>query len=405
MNSRFPDGFLWGASTSSHQVEGGNRWNDWWELEQSGRLPHRSGEACRHYELYESDFDLARSLGHNAHRLSIDWSRIETKPGEWNEEALEHYAAVIAALRKRQIEPVVTLHHFTNPAWFAHRGGWLQDDSPDLFARYVDVVAARLAPNVRFWLTINEPTVFVKHAYVTCDWPPCGGRSWRHAVTALRNLCRAHAVAYDVLHRYRTDSMVGIAHSAPYVTACNPQSPLDRLAARTRDFVLNDLVFRLFGRPAHEVLDYIGINYYARQIVRWGSTPFKAMLFGSECKADHHESPRRFTSMGWEIHAPGLARVLKRLSRLGLPLIVTENGIATTDETARTQYLEDHLATLAQSVRDGVPVIGYLYWTLMDNYEWAKGFDAKFGLAAVDFTTQERRPRPAAQAFRELIDR
>jgi len=129
------------------------------------------------------------------------------------------------------------------------------------------------------------------------------------------------------------------------------------------------------------------------------------MLFGSECKADHHESPRRFTSMGWEIHAPGLARVLKRLSRLGLPLIVTENGIATTDETARTQYLEDHLATLAQSVRDGVPVIGYLYWTLMDNYEWAKGFDAKFGLAAVDFTTQERRPRPAAQAFRELIDR
>jgi beta-glucosidase len=136
---RFPQGFLWGASTSSHQVEGGNRWNDWWEHEQSGRLPHVSGDACRHYERFEQDFDLARSWGHNAHRFSIEWSRVEPSEGRWNTEALQHYREVIRALRKRGLEPVVTLHHFTNPAWFAERGGWSRNDSAGLFARYSEI--------------------------------------------------------------------------------------------------------------------------------------------------------------------------------------------------------------------------------------------------------------------------
>ena len=145
--------FLWGASTAAHQVEGGNRWNDWWALEESGRLPHRSGEACRHYDLYESDFDLARSLGHNAHRLSLEWSRIEPADGEWNEAALAHYADVMAALRARGLEPLVTLQHFTLPAWLARRGGWLAPDALERFARYVDVAARALAGQVRHWIT------------------------------------------------------------------------------------------------------------------------------------------------------------------------------------------------------------------------------------------------------------
>ena len=140
---KFPRGFLWGASTSSHQVEGDNRWNDWWEYEQAGRLPHKSGDACRHYERFEQDFDLARSWGHNAHRFSIEWSRIEPSEGNWNMEALAHYREVIRALRERGLEPVVTLHHFTNPAWFSRRGGWLRRDSASLFTRYAEQVGQK----------------------------------------------------------------------------------------------------------------------------------------------------------------------------------------------------------------------------------------------------------------------
>jgi beta-glucosidase len=147
MNStyRFPPGFLWGAATSSHQVEGNNRWNDWWEFEQSGRLPYASGSACDHFERYEGDFDLARSWGHNAHRLSIEWSRIEPTEGKFDAAALDHYAKVVAALKTRGIEPVVTLHHFTNPAWFTRRGGWTRPESVELFTRYVGAVTSRLA--------------------------------------------------------------------------------------------------------------------------------------------------------------------------------------------------------------------------------------------------------------------
>jgi beta-glucosidase len=401
---RFPDGFLWGAATASHQVEGDNRWNDWWQLEQSGRLPHRSGDACRHYELYESDFDLAKSLGHNAHRLSIEWSRIEPCEGEWNDEALEHYAAVIAALRRRDIEPIVTLHHFTNPAWFARRGGWTRADSVESFARCVDVVAARLAGQVKYWLTINEPTVYVKHAYVSCDWPPCGQRSWWKAARSLRNLCRAHGAAYRVLHRHRSDAMVGFAHSAPHVVPCDPQSVADRIAARARDFVLNDLVFQLLGRKPREVLDFIGINYYARQVVSGRTDGGYTLPFGCECTADHHGAPRVFTPLGWEFFAAGLGSVLRKFSRYGVPLIITENGIATTDEALRARFLAEHLDRLTEAVHAGIDIRGYLYWTLMDNYEWTAGRDARFGLAAVDFGTQRREPRPAAKILRDYID-
>jgi beta-glucosidase len=162
---------LWGAATASHQVEGGNHWNDWWEAETSGLLPHRSGAACDHYRLYENDFDLARDLGHNAHRFSIEWSRIEPESEVWNEASIEHYARVLQALRDRGIEPVVTLHHFTNPAWFARAGGWLSPGCEQRFARYVEYVASHL-PGVKYWITINEPTVLVKHGYATGDWPP-----------------------------------------------------------------------------------------------------------------------------------------------------------------------------------------------------------------------------------------
>lgn len=395
----FPEGFLWGAVTSAHQVEGDNRSNDWWEPEQTGRLPHSSGDACRHYELYEADFDLARSWGHNAHRFSIEWSRIEPREGAFDPAATAHYQEVVAALRRRAIEPVVTLHHFTNPAWFARRGGWLAGDSPYLFARYVEHIAAAL-PDVRWWVTINEPTVYAKHGFVLGDWPPFREGAWFAAARVLRNMARAHVRAYLILHRGAGAVRVGFAHSVPWIEPCDRDRIRDRLAALVRDFLLNRAFLILIGiRPGSGIrhLDFLGLNYYARSIVRGGKGA--AALWGEECRADHHADRGPWSDMGWEIYPAGLLGLLERFSGLGLPLMVTENGVATTDEELRRRYLREHLAAVGDALAKGIHVIGYLYWSLMDNFEWALGYGPRFGLAAVDPDSQRRIPRPTAEEY------
>ena len=393
---RFPAHFLWGAATASHQVEGDNRWNDWWAFEQAGRLPHRSGEACRHYELFEADFDLARSWGHNAHRFSIEWSRIEPAEGEWNAGAVEHYRRVIAALRERGMEPIVTLHHFTNPQWFAVRGGWARRDSVERFRRYAEFTAARLSRHVRYWVTINEPTVYAKRGFVGGQWPPFRHGSWLTAAMVVRNMIRAHDSAYAALHERRPDAMVGIAHSAPFIAACDPRSAADRICTAIRDYIFNDSLFELFG--AGRRLDFLGINYYARQVVRWRTRGASSIL-GAECREDHHDEPRRFNALGWEIYPAGLRSVLEKFSRFGVPLIVTENGIAADDDITRRDFLLEHLTVLSDCVDSGIDVRGYMHWSLMDNFEWAEGTTARFGLAAVDYATQARTPRAVALAY------
>jgi beta-glucosidase len=400
--SAFPPSFLWGTATASHQVEGNNRWNDWWPLEEAGRLPYRSGEACRQFELYEQDFDLVRSWGHNALRFSLEWSRIEPRQGEWDMAAVEHYARVIRALRERGIEPLVTLHHFTNPQWFAERGGWVAAGSVALFRRYAEFIARQYSGLVRYWITVNEPTVYAKHAYVTGDWPPLRKGAWLQSARAQLNLYRAHCVAYRALHAARKDVMVGLAHSAPHVVPCRPDRWVDRMSARLRDFVLNDAPFASLRLLAGRPYDFIGINYYARQVVRW---KLKGMstLFGVECHEDHHGEPRHFSALGWEVYSPGLRQVLEKFAAHGVPLIVSENGIATEDEDERTEFVRRHLATLGETLRGGTPVLGYFYWSLMDNYEWAAGFRPRFGLAGVDFTTQARHARPAAKLLTDTI--
>ena len=401
---QFPAGFLWGTSTSSHQVEGNNRWNDWWEYEQAGRLPYVSGEACRHYELFEKDFDLARSWGHNAHRLSIEWSRIEPSEGRWNTDAMAHYRAVIRALRERDLEPVVTLHHFTNPAWFSRSGGWLRRDSARLFARYAEYVGQHLGAEVKYWLTINEPTVYVMQGYINGEWPPCLPLAWRKAVRAFKNLARAHVAAYQALHRSRQDVMVGFAHNAPLIVACDPMRRRDRMAAALRDLILNRAFFHLIGalsrglrRPPSN-LDFLGLNYYTRVTVHsvgWGAGAF----LGRVCRLPHRQDRGPFSATGWEIYPRGFEVMLAKFSQLGVPLLVTENGVATDNDAVRHEFIMKHLESLAKALQSGVHVVGYLYWSLLDNFEWTMGTEARFGLAAVDFRTQERLPRPCVEVF------
>jgi beta-glucosidase len=401
---RFPRGFLWGASTSSHQVEGDNRWNDWWEYEQLGRLPHISGEACRHYERFEQDFDLARSWGHNAQRFSIEWSRIEPSEGTWNIAALAHYREVIRALRERGLEPVVTLHHFTNPAWFSRSGGWLRSDSAAVFARYVEHTVRNLGAEVKYWLTINEPTVYVIQGYINGEWPPFSKSAWLKAAIAFRNLSRAHVAAYQMLHRSRSDIMVGFAHNASLIEPCSARRKSDRVAAALRDLIWNRAFLYLLGarpynlRQAARNLDFIGLNYYTRTIVRSSGWGIGAVL-GHTCQLTHHHSRGPISAIGWEVYPAGLKAVLENFSQFGLPLLVTENGIATEDESLRREFVIKHLESLAGALEKGVDVIGYLYWSLIDNFEWALGTRPRFGLAAVDYSTQQRLPRPCVEDY------
>lgn len=397
---RFPPDFLWGAATAAHQVEGDNRASDWWAAETAGLLPHRSGRACDHLRRFEADFDLARAFAHNAHRLSLEWSRLEPEPGVRDEAAFAHYARVLDALRGRGLEPVVTLHHFTAPRWFAERGGWLAADALECFAAHVDAVVDRFGHAIRWWITVNEPTVLAKHGWVTGDWPPFRRGRWDLAFRVIRRLCAAHRLAYRRIHAQVPGARVAFAHSIPWIEPCDPTRALDRLAARLRTAFLVDWPFALVHEAGRPLLDYVAVNYYTRSIVCWRPSG-RALLFGADCHEDHH-GPRRFDDLGQELWPTGLLEVLRRVARLGLPILVTENGIATEDDELRLAHLRGHLQALAQALAEGVDLRGYLHWSLMDNFEWAKGTTARFGLAATDFATLERRPRPAMRLLAEV---
>ena len=384
---KFPQNFLWGAATSAYQVEGDNADADWWEWEK--HTGHESsGAACRHYELYAQDFDLIKSLSHNAYRLSIEWSRIEPQEGVFLEHELRHYLDVISALLERGIEPVVTLHHFTNPSWVAQKGGWENKKTVGYFLRYVEKVSGILADKVKYWVTINEPMVYIYFSYIDGSWPP-QKKSFSASRRVEKNFFFAHARVYRLIHAlYKRKKlprpMVGMAQSMQAFVPCQPTLK-NRISTYLRNKVFNHAFIARLKR--NSCLDFIGVNYYTRTLVeveRWG---FRHLLL-DECKKGHHSVKKN--SLGWDIYPEGLYDLLMRLKKYRLPVFVLENGICTEDDLLRWEYISGHLKNVHRAISEGVNVIGYLYWSLLDNYEWDKGFAPRFGIIAVDYRTQER---------------
>jgi beta-glucosidase len=392
----FPRHFLWGSALSAYQAEGDNRDADWWSWEiETGR--ERSKEACRHYALYEKDFDLAAGLHHNAHRLSIEWSRIEPRKGEFSEEALAHYVRVVLSLRERRIEPIVTLHHFTNPRWFFDEGGWENKESADRFLKYCRFVVRALARHVRYWVTINEPTIYLSHAYLFGAWPP-QVRSLARAKKVEDNLVRAHIQAYRLIHDVCKETglpqpLVGLAQYMQCFVSCN-RGLVNRLAAGLRDRWYNfGFIHKLARRRA---LDFIGLNYYSRQLVDLETWDWRRWAMGS-CEKNHH--PVAKNSLGWDIYPQGIRELLLKLRRFHRPVLITENGICTQDDRQRWDYIYEHLKNIHAAWQQGVDVVGYLYWSLLDNFEWDKGFSPRFGLVDVNYDTFERTVRESAKKF------
>ncbi len=413
----FPKDFLWGAGTSSHQVEGNNTNNDWWQWEQHIPLKMRSGQACDEWNRFEEDFKLAQSLGFTAYRFSLEWSRIEPSPGQFDNAAIEHYREMILSLKSRGIEPVVTLNHFSIPLWFVRQGGWLSDKSPELFARYVQRAIGALGSDVHYWVTLNEPAVYTYKSYMIGQWPP-GEKSTKKAFKVVQNLARAHVLAYvKIKESYAQkgwkEPMVGIAQQVLIFAPCSDSSLWDRLSASLRDRLINHLFVQALIRgkarvlgvfsmrlPRAGTLDFIGLNYYTREYVRNRGFLLSDIL-GSECVSK--DPGIKKSCLGWEIYPQGLYTFIKAFSEYKLPILITENGICTSDDTQRSEFIIEHLQYVAMAMSEGAPVIGYLYWSLLDNYEWAEGFAPRFGLIEVDYTTQGRKVRESARKFEEII--
>jgi beta-glucosidase len=387
MTSSFPDGFLWGAATAAHQVEGGNTNSDWWRFEHdpSTAALQSSGDGIDHYHRYPDDFALLASLGHNAHRLSIEWARIEPAPGEFSVSALAHYRRVLLALRAVGMRSFVTLHHFTLPGWFADRGGWLAPDSLDVFERYSARALAHFGDLIDFVCTINEPQMVALHGYLEGCHPPgvTNAILWKRVG---RILLAAHHRAVDAT-RAHSDASPGLVVQLPLLApARDDPATIEFCRQLTAEIV--DL--HLDGLSPTSGGDWLGVQYYRKNWV----DPSSPTLFAPP-PVGHP-----VTQMGWAVHPDGLRQMLHRAARTGLPLYVTENGIATEDDVERVDYLETHLAAVLAAREEGVDVRGYIHWSAFDNFEWAEGYRPKFGMIGIDRADDFRRvPRPSAEAF------
>jgi beta-glucosidase len=401
--ARAPLPFLWGVATSSHQIEGGNENNDWREWEATpGKVRDGviSGSACMSWERWEEDLKLIRHLGLNAYRFSLEWSRIEPEEGRIDRKSLKRYRAMLEGCRDRGITPMLTLHHFTNPRWFASRGGWEERSNLPLFERYARLAGETFGDLVDHWITINEPEVLGFYGYDAGIFPP-GVRDRSRALAVIANLLEAHGLACHALKEAdRTDldgdGIAALVGAAKHWALLEPRawwSSFDRFAAWAQHRVFNVAVARaLTGGPidlripgarsvrrAPEVLrgaaDFLGVNYYTR---------WRVALFRKEFLSVRPGAP--MSDLEWEIYPEGLERALRACAGFGLPLYVTENGIADQTDRYRPEFIRRSLSSLDRARAEGLDVRGYFHWSLMDNFEWADGYRGRFGLYATDFS-------------------
>ena len=388
---KFPEGFLWGAATSAHQVEGNNTHNDWWDWEQTHQPPHlRSGQACDQYHLYEADFDLIKELNHNAHRLSIEWSRIEPREGEFNESEIEHYIKVLKYLKSLNLTIMLTLWHFTLPKWVADKGGWEVGATVAYFERFVKKVVPEIAEYVDLWVTLNEPGVYIYETYIERVWPHAK-KSWIGQIKTFLNLTSAHKKVYKYLHSlFPAGKPVGIANNILSFESFHKHSFTEQIAVSLNDLFVNHL-FYILTKGTH---DFLGINYYFH--VRFKGKGLMSQEIAS-AQQTHDAS-----DLGWEIYPEGIFDVLTDLSD-DLPIYITECGIASTNDDRRNRFLISYLQEVARAIKAGVNVRGFFYWSAIDNFEWHLGFEPKFGLVEVDYSSLKRHLRPSALVYTDII--
>ncbi len=419
---KLPASFRFCVSTAAHQVEGYNFNSDWWEWEQKpGHI--KNGDTSRiatdSWNHLEEDLNHLSDLGISDYRFSIEWAKVEPKAGEFDEVELNKYLDQIDRLKARGIEPMLTLYHFTLPLWVSRQGGWEWDGIAEAFDRFSSHVAKRVGSRVTHWITLNEPMTLISAAYISNIFPPARNDIKTIAVP-MKNMIRAHALAYHSLHRILDRPhfipKVGLAHHLRNFDALHPYNPVDRFVSRKFDQVFNwalplalingTLQFKVpfsvaanyFIPEAINTQDFFGINYYSRDRISFNLLQKPPVVRSVTPGAE-------VSDLNWEIYPQGFDRLLDQIHYQfpDLPIWITENGLADDSDLKRISYISEHLKVVAAQIAKGTPIEGYCHWTLNDNFEWAEGYSAHFGLYRVDPVNQTRIPRPSAKAFADLI--
>lgn len=405
----FPKNFLWGASVSTHQVEGGNQ-NQWttWELETAqvkvararfnyGHLDnwneikdeatkpenYVSGVAADHYNKYEHDFDIAKKLNFSALRTGIEWSRIEPSMGQFDQNEIDHYKRYFSELKKRGITPVITLWHWTFPDWFAQKGGFEKRRNVKYFTRYIKHITQELGPYFKFVITINEPTVYATMSYHERRWPP-EGESKIRLMRVMYNLAAAHRRSYRIIKKLRPSAQVGLAHNCAYYYA-GDDSGISKIVSRLGHYFSNEFFVNRVKRQQ----DFFGLNYY-----------FADQILGT--RVHNPEVPKN--DLGWDMEPDKMRPLMNQLyKKYKLPIMVTESGVADKHDKYRKWWITESVKAMDGSIQDGTKMLGYIHWSLMDNFEWAEGFWPRFGLIEIDYKTQKRTVRASAQWYGRLI--
>ena len=401
---KFPEKFYWGSATSSHQVEGDNRndWSEWedknakrlskeagnyWKDWQKEKFPEMfnpenyiSGKACDHYNRFREDFNIAKSLNHNAHRFSIEWSRIEPEEGRFDEKEIEHYRQVVKSLRERGIEPFITLWHWPFPLWVKDKGGFKNKETINYFSKYTEKIVSELK-DVKFWITLNEPEIYSSQSYLKGVWPP-QEKNLISYFKIINNLIKVHKEAYKIIKSINFDSKVGIAKNNIHFEDYK-KKPINVFLKKITDWWWN---FHFLNKIKNHQ-DFIGLNYYFHNRIHYGFN-----------KNDN----KILNDLGWEIYPKSIYSVLVDLKKYNLPIYITENGLADAEDEKRKWFIRETLKNVHKAILKGVDVRGYMYWSLLDNFEWDKGFWPRFGLIEVDYKTMKRKIRKSAEVYAKI---
>ncbi len=405
---QFPEGFLWGGSTSAYQIEGGikNNWSVWeeknadqlalkaknyWADWQKKKFPEMfergnyvCGQACNSYNMMDEDIDCLKQINSNAYRFGIEWARVEPEEGRFNEEAIEHYVTFCKKLKENNIKIVLTLWHWTNPLWLEEKGGWENKDVRQYFSRYVKKIVEVLGEYVDIWVTLNEPMMIIAHGYLNAKFPPNKFAS-PTLFKVFYNFIAVHKEGHKIIKQKFPNAPIGIAMTTGTFTPANKYNPIELLMVKVADYFRNHwFLARIDG-----FYDYLGANYYHHDRLVW-YPPFKKNL--NEIIDDR----------GWEYFPKGIYKMLIGYKKYKKPIYILENGTADADDKLRPGYIKEHLAFVYKAISEGVDVRGYFHWSLLDNFEWAEGFWPKFGLFAVDHTTWQRIPRPSVAIYSDI---
>lgn len=415
-----PKEFLLGSATAATQIEGGDTNNNWYHWSLAGKVGNGESSltGADHYRRYAEDIELLSELHQECYRMSIEWSRIEPKQGEWSTEGVEHYRDEFRRLIKAGIKPLVTLHHFSCPQWFQEKGGWLSKDAVEDFMRFVDFSIKSFGDLVSEWCTINEPNVFANDTYMDGKYPPGSHGDIAAYMKVTKNLILVHLKSYKLIHKIRKEhgfsgeTKVGFAHHLAVFEPLNSH-PLAKLGCFLSDYLFHEIQMKGFvegklvfplgtGTPEGKGIfcDFIGINYYSRHLFQASYNPgnlFAIPMVDPLCPES------RKNDLGWEIYPEGLYKVCHRAwDKYKLPIYITENGIPDEKDEKREEYIVDHLAQIRRLLDEGVGVERYYHWSFLDNLEWNDGYGPRFGLVEVDYKTMERKPRPSARKYAEM---